>query len=125
MDDKEYYKNNYKEKHKANPTDRNSGRVAQNQGNTQEPKQKTAVALAYDPEDAAPKVIASGKGFLADRIIERAKDQDIPLHQDEKLAHSLSKIEIGDMIPPELYEIVAEVLLFVDKMDRIKNKVIK
>ena len=88
-------------------------------------KPNTAVALSYDPEDQAPKVIASGKGFLADRIIERAKEADIPLHKDEKLANSLSKLEIGDAIPPELYEIVAEVLVFVDKMDHIKGKVLK
>ncbi len=88
-------------------------------------KSKTAVALSYDPEDQAPKVIASGKGYLADRIIEKAKEADIPLHKDEKLANSLSKLEIGDAIPSELYEVVAEVLVFVDKMDRIKGKVFK
>lgn len=87
-------------------------------------KIKTAVALSYDPEDEAPKVIASGKGYLADKIIQKAKEADIPLHQDEKLANTLSKLEIGDMIPQELYEVVAEVLLFVDKMDRIKGKVL-
>lgn len=87
-----------------------------------EPKQRTAVALSYEPSLAAPKVIASGKGYLADKIIEKAKEADIPLHKDEKLADTLSKLEIGDMIPPELYEVVAEVLVFVDKMDRIKGK---
>lgn len=88
-------------------------------------KRRTAVALSYDPEEDAPKVIASGKGYLADKIIQRAKEADIPLHKDDKLANTLSKIEIGDMIPPELYEVVAEVLLFVDKMDHIKEKVYK
>ncbi len=83
---------------------------------------RTAVAITYDPKEAAPKVIASGKGYLADKIIERAKEADIPLHKDEKLAGTLSKIQIGDMIPPELYDVVAEVLVFVDKMDRIKSK---
>jgi flagellar biosynthesis protein len=98
---------------------------ANGQVNDTDLKSKTAVALSYDPEDQAPKVIASGKGYVADRIIERAKEADIPLHKDEKLANSLSKLEIGDMIPPELYEVVAEVLAFVDKMDRIKDKVLK
>ncbi len=83
---------------------------------------RTAVAITYDPKEAAPKVIASGKGYLADKIIERAKEADIPLHKDEKLAGTLSKMQIGDMIPPELYDVVAEVLVFVDKMDRIKSK---
>lgn len=86
-------------------------------------KEKTAVALSYDPADAAPKVIASGKGYLAEKIIQKAIEADIPLHKDEKLAHSLSKLEIGEMIPPQLYDIVAEILVFVDKMDRIKEKV--
>lgn len=83
---------------------------------------KTAVALSYEPEDDAPRVIASGKGYLADRIVERAKEADIPLHKDGKLANTLSKLQIGDMIPPELYDVVAEVLVFVDGMDRIKEK---
>jgi flagellar biosynthesis protein len=86
-------------------------------------KPRTAVALSYDPGEDAPKVIASGRGYLADKIIEKAKEADIPLHKDEKLANTLSKLEIGDMIPPELYEVVAEILIFVDRMDRMKNKV--
>ncbi len=85
-------------------------------------KIKTAVALEYDPNDAAPKVIASGKGAIADKIIEKAKEADVPVHRDDKLADTLSRLEIGEMIPPELYEVVAEILLFVDKMDKIKNK---
>ncbi|MHB8129696.1 MAG: EscU/YscU/HrcU family type III secretion system export apparatus switch protein, partial [Mobilitalea sp.] len=56
-------------------------------------------------------------------IIERAKEANVPLHKDEKLANTLSKLEIGDMIPQELYEVVAEILVFVDKMDRLKGKV--
>lgn len=85
-------------------------------------KPKTAVALSYVPEEEAPKVIAAGKGYLAERIIERAKEADIPLHKDAKLAESLSKLELGSNIPPELYEVVAEILVFVDRMDRIKEK---
>ena len=84
---------------------------------------KTAVALSYEPEAEAPKVIASGKGYLAERIIERAKEADIPLHKDERLADTLSGLEIGEAIPPQLYDIVAEILVFVDRMDRIKSKV--
>lgn len=85
-------------------------------------KPKTAVALEYNPNDEAPKIIASGKGVLAERIIEKAKEADVPVHKDDRLAHSLSKLEIGDYIPKELYQVVAEVLLFVDRMDRIKAK---
>ncbi len=86
-------------------------------------KLKQAIALGYDPnEDGAPKVIASGTGLLAEKIIEKAKEVDVPVHRDDKLADTLSKLEIGDMIPPELYEVVAEILVFVDQMDKIKAK---
>ena len=83
-------------------------------------KVKTAVALAYTPGDAAPKILATGKGTLADRIIETAKEADVPTYKDDKLADTLSRLEIGDMIPPELYEVVAEILVFVNDMDRIR-----
>ena len=68
--------------------------------------------MEYDPSEDAPKVIASGRGLLAERIIERAKEADVPIHQDSKLADTLSRLEIGEMIPPELYEVVAEILVF-------------
>ena len=88
-------------------------------------KPKQAIALEYDPSDEAPRVIASGKGALAERIIEKAKEADVPIHRDDKLADTLSRLEIGDMIPPELYEVVAEILVFVDSMDKIKEKMAK
>lgn len=86
-------------------------------------KPKQAIALEYNPEKDAPKVIASGRGKLAERIIEKAKESDVPIHRDDKLADTLSRLEIGDMIPPELYEVVAEILIFVDSMDKLKGKV--
>ncbi|MBR6155629.1 MAG: EscU/YscU/HrcU family type III secretion system export apparatus switch protein [Lachnospiraceae bacterium] len=89
------------------------------------PKKKTAIALEYDPNDAAPKVIASGSGAIADKIIEKAKENKVPVHKDDKLANTLSRLQIGEMIPPELYEVVAEVLMFVDAMDKIKEKMQK
>lgn len=85
-------------------------------------KVKQAIALEYDPEDVAPRVIATGGGHLAEKIIEEARKENIPVHEDEKLARTLSKLEVGDAIPPELYEVVAEVLVFVDAMDKLKRK---
>lgn len=85
-------------------------------------KVRQAVALAYNPEDDAPTVIASGKGALAERIIEKAQEAAVPVHRDDKLADTLSRLDIGDMIPPELYEVVAEILVLVDAMDKIKAK---
>lgn len=88
-------------------------------------KDKTAVALSYEPGEAAPKVLASGKGYLAEKIVEKAEEEEIPLHADDKLAKTLSGLDIGAYIPPELYEVVAEILVFVDDMDRIKGKVME
>ncbi len=83
-------------------------------------KQKTAVALEYIPGETAPQIVATGKGHVADKIIEVAKEKDVPIHEDAKLAGTLSKLEIGDYIPEELYGVVAEVLVMVD---RAENKV--
>lgn len=94
-----------------------------NKKDTGEQKRKVSVALEYVPGEEAPKIIASGKGVLAEKIIERAKEADVPVYEDSKLANTLSKLEIGDMIPPELYGVVAEILVFVDECDRIRGKV--
>lgn len=96
-----------------------------NKKDTGEQKRKVSVALEYVPGEEAPKIIASGKGVLAEKIIERAKEADVPVYEDSKLANTLSKLEIGDMIPPELYSVVAEILVFVDDMDRLRRKVKK
>ena len=85
-------------------------------------KVKQAVAIEYNPTDMAPKIVATGKGAIADRIIEKAKESDVPIHEDAKLAGTLSKLDIGEYIPPELYEVVAEILVFVDKMEKIRSK---
>ena len=77
-------------------------------------KEKTAVALSYEPGDTAPKIVATGKGHVADKIIETAKENE--------LADTLSKFDIGEAIPPELYEVVAEILVFVDGMEKVKAK---
>ena len=88
-------------------------------------KLKQAIALEYNPEEDAPRVIASGRGALAERIIEKAQESNVPIHRDDKLADTLSRLDIGDMIPPELYEVVAEILIFVDSMDKVKAKLAK
>lgn len=88
-------------------------------------EKKTAVALEYELGDQAPKVIASGQGILAEKIINVAEEADVPIHKDERLARSLSVLDIGEYIPPELYSIVAEILVYVDDMERIQSKVKK
>ena len=75
-------------------------------------KSKLAVALHYD-KTGAPRVVAKGKGVIGARIVELAREHDIPIEENEVLAGALSHVEIGDEIPPELYKAVAEVLVFV------------
>lgn len=88
-------------------------------------KLKQAVAIEYNPEEAAPRIVATGVGAVAERIIEKAEETHVPVHRDDKLADTLSRLEIGDMIPPELYGVVAEILVFVDHMDKLQAKLRK
>lgn len=81
-------------------------------------KIKKASALSYTPgEEKAPKVIASGKGEIAQKIIEKARESKIPVYEDAHLAEALSHISLGEEIPAELYEVVAEVLSFISRLD--------
>ncbi|MES2751075.1 MAG: EscU/YscU/HrcU family type III secretion system export apparatus switch protein [Pseudomonadota bacterium] len=80
-----------------------------------ETKNTLAVALQYDKK-GAPRVVAKGKGILGDKIVEIAKQHDIPIQENEVLAGALSNVELGDEIPAELYKAVAEVLIFVMKL---------
>lgn len=82
-------------------------------------KIKEAAALQYTPgEDAAPKIIALGKGEIAEKMLETARDNNVPVYKDAELAQTLNKLKIGDEIPSELYEVVAQILLFVGDLDR-------
>lgn len=89
---------------------------------TSSDKPKIAVALEYTPGEQAPKILATGRGHIAENIIKKAGESDVPIYEDSKLAKTLSKLEIGEMIPPELYTVVAEILVFVDDCDKIKGK---
>lgn len=74
---------------------------------------KKAVALGFDQsKDSAPKVLASGSDKIAQRIIDLAKQNDIPIRQDPDLIEVLSKVEINQEIPPNLYKAVAEIFSF-------------
>ena len=77
-----------------------------------------AAALKYKAyEDNAPKVIAKGKGKLAEQIIKKAKEFDVPLFQNEALADMLLNVEVGEEIPPELYKAVVEVFIWLRKLE--------
>ena len=85
-------------------------------------KDRQAIALTYEPGTSAPAIVAAGRGYVADRIIETAKENDVPLYEDGELSDTLMRLQIGDTIPPELYKVVADILIFVDRMDKIKGK---
>jgi flagellar biosynthesis protein len=75
-----------------------------------------AVALQYDKEqDSAPKVIASGKGKIAHKIIEKAREFHVPIFCNQELVNSLINLEIDKEIPPQLYNAVVDVFLWLMK----------
>lgn len=87
--------------------------------NKENKKLKEVAALQYAPEaGGAPKIIALGKGETAEKILEAARENDIPVFEDASLAKTLNQMKIGDEIPPELYDVVAEILVFVSKIDQ-------
>ncbi len=90
------------------------------------PKNKPkAVALHYDKDlDNAPKIVAKGKGVLAEKIIELARKNDIPVYEDTDLIEILSKLDLGQEIPPELYKLIAEVLVYIYKSNNRAKKII-
>jgi len=84
-------------------------------------KSPKAVALKYDGKnDKAPKVIAKGRGSIAEKIIDIAKEHKVPLYEDKNLIQILEALDLETEIPPELYRAVAEVLAFVYRLNSMK-----
>jgi flagellar biosynthesis protein len=80
---------------------------------------KRAAALRYDDgRDVVPRVVASGRGRTADRIIGTAMEAEIPIVEDAALVSALLMLELGDEIPVDLYHAVAKILSFLYDMDR-------
>ena len=83
------------------------------------PLSQKAVALAYEQnKHRAPKVLAKGEGLIAQKIIEKAKEYDIPLLQSKALVDSLIHLEIDEEIAPELYKAVVEVFIWLYKTEQ-------
>jgi len=78
---------------------------------------KEAVALEYQPDIDAPTVVAAGRGLVAENIIKKAEEAGVPIHTDADLAQALNMLKIGQEIPPELYNVVAQVLLYIKEVD--------
>jgi flagellar biosynthesis protein len=83
-------------------------------------KKKTkAVAIKYEADkDAAPRIVAKGRDFIAEKIVEAAKAHGVPLHKDKNLVQVLEALDLDTEIPPELYRAVAEVLAFIYRLNK-------
>jgi flagellar biosynthesis protein len=81
-------------------------------------KRKSAIALAYQAGSAAPKVVAKGRGLIAQAIIERAKEHGVFVHESEDLVSILMQVELDENIPPQLYQAVAELLAWIYRLER-------
>lgn len=89
-------------------------------------KQQKVVALKYNAEkQSAPRVIGKGQGLVAEKILDLAKEKGIPLYNDPELVEILSQLDIGLEIKPELYQAVAQVLIFIYKANRKKMSQVK
>lgn len=84
---------------------------------------KKAVAIRYNPDEYnAPNVIAKGKGRVAENMIQKATETDLPILENEELVKDLIHIPIDEEIPKELYGVVAEILTFVNDMDELERR---
>jgi flagellar biosynthesis protein len=78
---------------------------------------KNAVALAYSETDAAPRVVAKGRGVLAEQIISRARDAGVYVHESPELVSLLMQVDLDQRIPPQLYVAVAELLAWLYRLE--------
>lgn len=82
-------------------------------------KTRRAVALRYqEGKDDAPTVVATGRGLVAEAIVEKAKEAGVAVEENAELAEALAQVELGTAIPEDLYPVVAEVLVWVNRMNR-------
>jgi flagellar biosynthesis protein len=79
---------------------------------------RQVVALRYEPKrESAPRVVAKGRGYLADKILELAREHNVPIRQDRNLLQVLSRLDLNEEIPPEIYKAVAEILAFIYRLN--------
>ncbi|MFZ6753136.1 EscU/YscU/HrcU family type III secretion system export apparatus switch protein [Undibacterium sp. Dicai25W] len=83
---------------------------------------KNAVAIAYETGASAPKVVAKGKGLVAETIIAKAKECGIHVHESKELVSLLMKVDLDKDIPPTLYRVVAELLAWLYHIDKEKSE---
>lgn len=83
---------------------------------------KKAAALKYEENIVAPIVTASGIGYIADKIIEKAEENAVPIVYNKELTDLLCKVYIGENIPTDLYEALAHIIVYVTDLDRIVER---
>ena len=81
---------------------------------------KRAIALSYEQSMESPHVVAKGAGLVAERMLALAHENGVPVHEDPALLALLSSLDIEDQIPEELYQVIAELFVFLYKMERDK-----
>jgi flagellar biosynthesis protein len=86
-----------------------------------EHKPRRATALRYTKDSDAPEVVATGAGEIAKKIVAAAEEAGVPVRQDPALVEALSKLDVGQTIPPELYVAVAEALVWADRLDAMAS----
>ncbi len=80
-------------------------------------RRSLAVALAYAPGDAAPKVVAKGRGLIAAEIVARAREHGVFVHESKELVTLLSQVDLDEHIPPQLYAAIAELLAWLYRVE--------
>ena len=82
---------------------------------------KKAVALQYGPGDTAPVIVASGMGYLAEKIVETAADCGVPIYEDNSLSTILTQLQLGQEIPESLYQAIVEIYVYFLRFDVTGN----
>mgnify|MGYP002510357321 FL=1 len=83
---------------------------------------KKAVALQYEAGNSAPVIVASGMGYMAEKIVEVASDSGVPIYEDNSLATILTQLKLGQEIPEELYKAIVEIYVYFLHFDPNKPK---
>ena len=89
-----------------------------NQIRKRETNGPTAAVLKHQAKDQAPVIVASGKGYVAQQIIQKAMESDIPIQEDPMLVSHLIDMDLGDNIPPQLYSVIAEILIMLEELEK-------
>ena len=101
-----------------NPHDIKPGAVATIKPNANQ----QAIALAYESSDYAPRVVAKGRGLIAEQIIAKAKENGVFVHESKDLVALLMQVDLDDHIPPALYQAIAEILAWLYRLEEGQTK---